>query len=247
MDDTRAKVEEAAEEAGFTGYAFAFSFAFFDAEQYKVVQQEILQNLGLAVAAVAVIVLIVVAHPLMMVYLTLMVALVLLNILGYLVPWDVTLDGVVSVNLVLAIGIAVDYSLHLGEAFMHKHGDTDRRAALALSDMGVAIINGATSTFLAVVVLSVSQSYIFVVFFKCFFLSVVLGIGHGMVLLPVVLATVGPPAHPHFDDGLSLDGVKSGNLASARAQQKSIEMSSQGSPSGAKSVSPAPAPTAQEA
>jgi len=249
MDTTRAGIEEAAVGAGFTGTAFAFSFAFFDAEQYKVVQQEILQNLGLAVAAVAVIVLIVVAHPLMMVYLTLMVALVLLNILGYLVPWGVTLDGVVSVNLVLAIGIAVDYSLHLGESFMHKHGTTEHRAALALSDMGVAVINGATSTLLAVVVLSASQSYIFVVFFKCFFLSVVLGIGHGMILLPVVLATVGPGPHPHFDDSESIDGVQSGNLAAHKAHLKEIEMAEAGSANSShdeKSVAPS-GPAAQVA
>jgi len=40
--------------------------------------------------------------------------------------------------------------------------------------------------------LSLSKSYVFRVLFQQFFLTVVFGLAHGMMLLPVLLATVGP-------------------------------------------------------
>ena len=57
------------------------------------------------------------------------------------------------------------------------------------------MINGGISTFLAVLFLAGSESYVFRVLFRQFFLTVVLGLGHGMILLPVMLATVGPQCY----------------------------------------------------
>ena len=40
------------------------------------------------------------------------------------------------------------------------------RAASALSDIGPAVFNGGVSTFLAIILLSFSESYAFIAFFK---------------------------------------------------------------------------------
>ena len=66
--------------------------------------------------------------------------------------------------------------------------------------MGVAVFNGAISTFLAVIVLSSSKSYVFMTFFRQLFLCIVFGLGHGLVLLPVLMSLFPPkpfdaPAH----------------------------------------------------
>ena len=53
--------------------------------------------------------------------------------------------------------------------------------------MGPAVFNGGFSTFLAFVLLMTSQSFVFVTFFKIFFLVVSFGLYHGLVFLPVVL------------------------------------------------------------
>ena len=53
--------------------------------------------------------------------------------------------------------------------------------------MGPAVFNGGFSTFLAVALLITSKSFLFVTFFKIFFLVVGFGIYHGLVVLPVVL------------------------------------------------------------
>ena len=53
--------------------------------------------------------------------------------------------------------------------------------------MGGAVLNGGMTTFLAVIILSDSTSHALITFFKVFFLTVVFGLFHAMVFLPVVL------------------------------------------------------------
>jgi hypothetical protein len=60
-----------------------------------------------------------------------------------------------------------------------------------------AVVNGGFSTFLAFILLSNSESHVFLVFFKIFFLVVVLGLYFGLVVLPVVLSWIGPTHVPH--------------------------------------------------
>lgn len=58
--------------------------------------------------------------------------------------------------------------------------------------MGSSVVHGGISTFLAVLVLSMAKSYIFVVFFKLWFGIVVFGMSNGFILLPIILSFVGP-------------------------------------------------------
>lgn len=67
---------------------------------------------------------------------------------------------------------------------MTKTGDDkNQRATEALADIGAAVLNGAISTFLAVVVLLFSSSYVFKILSRQFALTVALGITHGLILL----------------------------------------------------------------
>jgi len=63
---------------------------------------------------------------------------------------------------------------------------------MALGNMGSSVFHGAFSTFLAIVTLSPSNSYIFVSFFKMWFGIIVFGLANGFVLLPVMLTLWGP-------------------------------------------------------
>jgi hypothetical protein len=75
--------------------------------------------------------------------------------------------------------------------------------------MGPAVLNGGLSTILAFILLSTSDTYIFLSFFKIFFLICVFGLYHGLIVLPVVLSLVGPLAEDggREEDG-GLDGEK---------------------------------------
>merc|ERR1719329_1180027 len=98
------------------------------------------------------------------------------DILGCMYFWGIFIDNVSVIQTVIAIGLCVDYSAHVGHAFMLKAGTNDERVIAALADIGAAVLNGGISTFLAVLLLSGSQSYVFRVLFQQFFLTVALSI-----------------------------------------------------------------------
>ena len=71
-------------------------------------------------------------------------------------------------------------------------GDRLERTINALISIGPAVLNGGLTTFLALALCSMSTGHVFLTFFKVFTLTVVFGLYHGLVVFPVVLATLGP-------------------------------------------------------
>merc|ERR1712025_339685 len=67
-----------------------------------------------------------------------------------------------------------------------------RRVAQTFTKIGPAVLNGGMSTLLAFILLSTSESYVCLSFFKIFFLICVFGLYHGLIALPVILALAGP-------------------------------------------------------
>jgi len=66
------------------------------------------------------------------------------------------------------------------------------KARKALGQIGSSIFHGGFSTFLAIVVLAGSKTYIFIVFFKAWFGIIIFGMSNGFILLPVILSYLGP-------------------------------------------------------
>jgi len=192
MDATRALVESWDDT---TSTRFPYSEKFLEIEGFKIIKKELFLNVGLAIISVGVIVLFTIASPITAILVTLNVAACIIEILGCMMIAGIVIDSVSVINIVLAVGLSVDYSAHVGHCFMMKGGtDRNARALEALADIGSAVLSGAISTFLAVVVLLFSSSYVFVVLSKQFALTVVLGVIHGLVFLPVMLSLVGPKA-----------------------------------------------------
>ena len=61
-----------------------------------------------------------------------------------------------------------------------------------MTKVGPAVLNGGLSTLLAFILLSTSESYVCLSFFKIFFLICIFGLFNGLVALPVILSLVGP-------------------------------------------------------
>lgn len=104
----------------------------------------------------------------------------------------------IFIGLELAVGLSVDYAAHIAHAFLNAESreddNNDRRTRTlnAVRHIGAAVAYGAGSTFLAVSMLAFSSSYVFITFFRIFYLVILFGLWHGLMLLPVVLSTIGP-------------------------------------------------------
>ena len=53
-----------------------------------------------------------------------MVILSLTDIVGFLHFWNITIDVISCINIVLAVGLCVDYSVHIGHAYLVSKGKT---------------------------------------------------------------------------------------------------------------------------
>jgi Niemann-Pick C1 protein len=168
MDDTRTMVDSWDDLPS----AFPYSEKFLTIEGFKIIKRELFLNVGMAIAAVGVIVFFTLGSPVTSILITLNVAFCVIEILGFMYVIGIVIDSLSVINMVLAVGLSVDYSAHVGHCFMVKGGDDrNKRALEALADMGAAVLNGAISTFLAVVVLLFSSSYAFRVLSAQFTLS----------------------------------------------------------------------------
>ena len=99
----------------------------------------------------------------------------------------------------IALGLSVDYSAHIGHSYLTSGNPSGTRAqkrkiktVYALSKIGPGIFHGGFSTFLAIITVSPSNFYMFIVFFKAWFGIVLFGMANGFMLLPVLLSICGP-------------------------------------------------------
>ncbi|RMX44017.1 hypothetical protein pdam_00012961 [Pocillopora damicornis] len=122
------------------------------------------------------------------------------GIMGTIHFWGLTIDIVTTICVVLAIGLSVDYSSHIGHTFMIRSGTRKERALTTLRDMGPAVWNGGFSTYIAVGPLVLSNSYPTMTFFKVFLCVVFYGLFHGLCYLPVLLSLIGPSPYNSSED-----------------------------------------------
>jgi predicted RND superfamily exporter protein len=117
-------------------------------------------------------------------------------LLGFIHWCGMYMNTVTGINLILALGLTVDYSAHICHAFTQAIADTaEERVCIAFSRVGTSVFNGGMTTFVGIFALSIATTYVFQNFFICFLLIISLGLYFGMVVLPVVLLYVGPSPH----------------------------------------------------
>ncbi|KAG9340098.1 hypothetical protein JZ751_022021, partial [Albula glossodonta] len=162
--------------------------AFIYYDQYAVIVINTVQNIGVTTAVMLLISLLLIPNPLCSLWVTFSIASVIVGVTGFMALWDVNLDTISMIILVVCIGFSVDFSAHISYAFVsNKKAGTNEKAVEALFTLGYPIVQGAVSTILGVVVLSVAQSYIFRTFFKILFLVILIGLFHGITFIPVFL------------------------------------------------------------
>lgn len=135
---------------------------------------------------------------------TLTVLMIVTDVLGAMALFSVSLNAISLVNLVICVGIGVEFCAHVARAFMFpskpimekakaKFRGRDARAWTALANVGASVFSGITVTkFLGVFVLAFTRSKIFEIYYFRIWLSlVVLAAAHALIFLPVALSLLG--------------------------------------------------------
>eukprot|EP00092_Neocalanus_flemingeri_P006120 GFUD01006591.1.p1 GENE.GFUD01006591.1~~GFUD01006591.1.p1 ORF type:complete len:999 (+),score=194.12 GFUD01006591.1:266-3262(+) len=208
-------------------YTFSHCKVYAAWETDEIIGYELWRNVGLAMICVFVVTLLLLCNIPICIMVILLVVFTLTDIVGFLHFWGITIDIISCVNIVLAIGLCVDYSVHIGHAFLIAKGTRQEKAIEAIATIGPAVFNGGLTTFLALVLCSFSSSHVFITFFKVFALTVIFGLFHGLVLFPVVLSMIGP-----------VYNLEPASLADSTLTISSVSGSSKISPGSSASSSP---------
>ncbi|XP_015464268.3 patched domain-containing protein 3 [Astyanax mexicanus] len=163
--------------------------AFIYYDQYTVIASNTIQTVSVATVVMLAISLILIPNPVCALWVAFAIVSVIVGVAGFMALLGINLDSISMINLVISIGFSVDFSAHISYTFVSStKASVDEKVVDALSHLGYPILQGALSTILGVVVLSVSVSYIFRTFFTIMFLVISFGLLHGIAFIPVFLS-----------------------------------------------------------
>ena len=179
-------------EANLTSNTIADSIIFPTWEIEIILAKELWRNLGLTLLCILVTILVLLADLRLCLMVFSCVTFTAVDVCGITYFLGLTIDQFHLMSMVLGIGLSVDYSAHIAQAFKLSKGSKVERTIHGFTEIGPAIIHGGVTTLLALVFLGISKSHTFKTFFKVVSLMVTLGLFHGLVYLPVCLTLFGP-------------------------------------------------------
>eukprot|EP01084_Bolivina_argentea_P213695 362852_1 len=112
--------------------------------------------------------------------------------IGWMIALNVSLDPITYACLVMAVGLTIDYMIHITHAISNakpkNKNDFSERLSIAMTEMGGSVFKGALTTLLGGFPLIFSTSKGFTVFYAMVAGIVMCAVLHGMILVPALLA-----------------------------------------------------------
>ncbi|KAL4791047.1 patched family-domain-containing protein [Aspergillus venezuelensis] len=203
------------QEHGIDVFPYSKSYIFFD--QYVSIVQVAGTLLGSAVAIIFAITSILLGSVATGAVVTATVVMIVVDIIGSMAIAGVSLNAVSLVNLIICVGIGVEFCAHIARAFMFpsrtiidnvptRFRGKDARAWTALVNVGGSVFSGITVTkLLGVCVLAFTRSKIFeIYYFRVWLALIIFAATHALIFLPVALSYFGGDgyADPETNGGL---------------------------------------------
>ena len=140
------------------------------------------------------------------------------TVLGALHFFGYSFNMMTSINVIVSVGLCVDFSAHTAHAFLHsKKLTVEDKVRDAYKTIGVSVWNGAFSTILAMLPMGLCRSYIITLFWIMTTFVVFLGIWFGLVIVPIILTFIGEEGE---EAGVELRG----SLLDKRKYSDGLEM-----------------------
>jgi len=174
-------------------------------EENGIIDTELARNLIIAAGIVFIIICMLIPRPRIACIVSLGICMSIVELLGFMHWWGITVNGTSTIYLLICLGLSVDYSAHIAHIFKESYGSTEERAIKAMTRIGPSVFHALFSTILAVIVLARSKSYVFEVFFKVLFLVTMIAGFKGLWLLPTVLSVVGGAQEEPQDDKIAAE------------------------------------------
>jgi Niemann-Pick C1 protein len=206
------------ERLGIEVFPYSIFYIFFD--QYSTIVSLTATLLGSALALILVISSVLLGSFRTGAVVTVTVTMIVTDIIGTMAVFNVSLNAVSLVNLIICVGIGVEFCAHIARAFMFpskavmeraksSFRGRDARAWTALVNVGGSVFSGITITkLLGVSVLAFTRSKIFEIYYFRIWLALVLfAATHALIFLPVALSLVGGEGYldPESEGGLEED------------------------------------------
>jgi len=167
------------------------SLIYFAWEVIEILANEMFSTLAITIAAVFFIILFTLQNIRGCFFTLACVLLTLVDIVGAMHLCGIIIEPLAMCTLLISIGLSVDYGAHVAHAFIISKGTRKERAIDGFISIGPAVLHGGISTFLALTPLALSQSYVFISFFKMTSFTILFGLFHGLFFLPVMLSIFG--------------------------------------------------------
>ncbi|XP_033636690.1 protein patched homolog 1-like isoform X1 [Asterias rubens] len=178
---------------GLPNYPMGVPFTFW--EQYLELRFYLFLSLLSVLGASFFVMTVMLANPWAALILVSVLGMITTELFGFMGLIGVKLSAIPAVTLIISVGIGVEFTLHTCYAYLTAIGDRNKRVTMALEHTFSPVVDGALSTLLGVVMLAGSEfDFIVSYFFYVFSALIVIGMLNGLVLLPVILSLIGPPA-----------------------------------------------------
>ncbi|KAI9319750.1 patched family-domain-containing protein [Dichotomocladium elegans] len=118
-------------------YPYSVFYVFF--EQYSYISLMAFELLGVAILTIFIVTSTLLGSIRSGVIVMGVVVLILVDVVGVMTLWGVSLNAVSLVNLIICVGISVEFCCHIARGFMVASGSREERAARSMTEVGSSV------------------------------------------------------------------------------------------------------------